>query len=233
MKVQTEKHSLSSIVYEKILSSIISGDFSVNQKLPTEADLCERYSVSRPILREALARLREDNLVISRRGSGSYVINRPDSAVLEFARITSIADIQRCFEFRTNVESSAAGLAAIRRTAEQLDTIWTQYETINQANSKHDLATNEDFEFHLAITEASNNHYYTTVLKSLNKSIKEGMNITRGLSLLAPESRLKIVQDEHLAVINAIIEKDQVKAAASMRRHLENARRRMFEGVSD
>ncbi|NRH28982.1 MULTISPECIES: FadR/GntR family transcriptional regulator [unclassified Pseudomonas] len=233
MKAQAEKHSLSSVVYEKILSSIISGDFSVNQKLPTEADLCERYSVSRPVLRDALARLREDNLVVSRRGSGSYVINRPDSAVLEFAQISSIADIQRCFEFRTNIESSAAGLAAIRRTSEQLDTIWARYEAIHQANIKHDRATNEDFEFHLAITEASSNHYYATVLKSLNKSIKEGMNLTRGLSLLASEERLKIVQDEHLAVVTAIVEKDQHKAAESMRIHLENARRRMFEGTSN
>ncbi|PCM45965.1 FadR/GntR family transcriptional regulator [Marinobacter sp. ANT_B65] len=233
MKVKTEKHSLSSVVYEKILSSIIDGEYPVNQKLPTEADLCAAYNVSRPVLREALARLREDNLVTSRRGSGSFVINRPDSAVLEFARIASIADIQRCFEFRTNVESGAASLAAIRRTDEQLKRIWEKYEAINQANSKYDLATNEDFELHLAITEASSNHYYATVLKSLHKSIKEGMNITRGLSLLAPESRLRIVQDEHLAVINAIADKDQDKAAKYMRRHLENARRRMFEGVSD
>lgn len=233
MKNQPEKRSLSSVAYEKILSSIISGDFSVNQKLPTEADLCECYGISRPVLREALARLREDNLVVSRRGSGSYVINRPDNAVLEFARITSIADIQRCFEFRTDVESSAAGLAAVRRTTEQLDIIWARYEAINQDNRKHDRATNEDFSFHLAITEASNNHYYTTVLKSLNKSIKEGMNITRGLSLLASEDRLKIVQDEHLAVVNAIVEKDQVRAADCMRNHLERARRRMFEGGSN
>ena len=233
MKVQPEKHSLSSVVYEKILSSIISGDFPVNQKLPTEADLCERYSVSRPVLRDALARLREDNLVVSRRGSGSYVINRPDSAVLEFAQISSIADIQRCFEFRTNVESSAAGLAAIRRTPEQMENIWARYEAMNHANTKHDRATNEDFEFHLSITEASSNHYYATVLKSLNKSIKEGMNLTRGLSLLASEERLKIVQDEHLAVVNAIAEKDQLKAAECMRIHLENARRRMFEGVNN
>lgn len=59
------------------------------------------------------------------------------------------------------------------------------------------------------------------------------MNITRGLSLLAPKERLKTVQDEHLAVINAIVEKDQAKAADCMRTHLENARRRMFEGVSN
>lgn len=233
MKVQAEKNSLSSVVYERILASIINGDFPVNQKLPTEAHLCESYSVSRPVLRDALARLREDNLVVSRRGSGSYVINRPDSAVLEFAQISSIADIQRCFEFRINLEASAAGLAAMRRTAAQLDTIWARYEEINQANSLNSRATCEDFEFHLAITEASSNHYYATVLKSLHKSIKEGMSLTRGLSLLASAERLKVVQEEHLAVVNAIVEKDQLKASECMRTHLENARKRMFEGTTD
>ncbi|MDL2191307.1 FadR/GntR family transcriptional regulator [Cobetia sp. LC6] len=225
------KHSLALVVYEKILAAIISGDYPVNKKLPTEARLCELYEVSRPVLRDALARLREDNLVVSRRGSGSFVINRPDSAVLEFARISSIADIQRCFEFRTNVEASAAGLAALRRTSEQLEHIRQRFEAINQANLNHDRASDEDFEFHLAITEAASNHYYATVLRSLNQSIKEGMNLTRGLSLRASEERLRIVQDEHQAIIDAIADKDATAAESAMRAHLEGARRRMFEGV--
>mgnify|MGYP000194143896 CR=1 FL=1 len=226
-----EKFSLGSAVYEKILASIIDGAFPVNKKLPTEAQLCDLYEVSRPVLREALARLREDELVVSRRGSGSFVVRQPDSAVLKFAPISSIADIQRCFEFRTDIEASSAYLAAVRRTSAQLDEIWRCYQIIDDANAKHDRATEEDYQFHLAITEASNNHYYSTAIRSLNDSIKEGMNLTRGLSLMASEARLRIVQDEHLAIVNAIVDKDGDAAAQAMKAHLENARRRMFEGT--
>nr|WP_261396372.1 FadR/GntR family transcriptional regulator [Halomonas sp. DP5Y7-2] len=225
------KFSLASAVYEKILEAIIEGQYPVNEKLPTEAQLCRRYEVSRPVLRDALARLKEDELVVSRRGSGSFVIRQPDSAVLKFAPISSIADIQRCFEFRTNVEARAAHLAALRRTQEQLDQIRRCYDIIDEANARHDLATDEDYRFHLAITEAASNHYYTTVLKSLNESIKEGMNLTRGLSLMASQARLRLVQDEHLAIVDAIAAKDGEAAEAAMRAHIDNARHRMFEGT--
>lgn len=228
---QADKFSLASAVYEKILAAIIDGQFSVNKKLPTEAQLCELYEVSRPILRNALARLKEDELVVSRRGSGSFVIRRPDSAVLKFSPISSIADIQRGFEFRTDIESKAAYLAALRRTTEQMSDIRRCYQIINEANGRHELATDEDYFFHLAITNAANNHYYATVLQSLKENIKEGMNLTRNLSLKASDTRLKLVQDEHLAIVDAIENKDAESAEKSMRIHLESARRRMFEGV--
>lgn len=231
MQVPEMSQSLSSVVYQKILISIISGEYPANEKLPSEAKLCEQYSVSRPVLREALTRLKEDNLIVSRRGSGSFVIKRPDDAVLSFSKISSISDIQRCFEFRTSLEGNAAGLAATRRTAEQLGRIVAAAEKINEANKLHALASDEDFEFHLAIAEAANNKYYTTVMKSLRENIKEGMNITRTLSLRSSNNRMDLVQDEHDTILKYIIDGDAQKAEAAMKAHLNNARIRMFEGT--
>ncbi len=54
--------SLSATVYEQILAAIMDGTYEVNSKLPTEAQLCKVYQVSRPILREALSRLRKTSL---------------------------------------------------------------------------------------------------------------------------------------------------------------------------
>ncbi|ANG61134.1 GntR family transcriptional regulator [Marinobacterium aestuarii] len=225
--------SLSSLVYEKILTAIINGEYSVNKKLPTEAQLCDIYNVSRPVIRESLTRLKEDNLVVSRRGSGSFVIKRPDSTVLQFSRISSISDIQRCFEFRTNIESGAAGLAAVRRTKEQLDRIVRAAQAMTEASKRHAVATDEDFEFHIAIADAANNNYYSTVLKSLQDNIKEGMNITRTLSLQASEKRLTMVQNEHDEILEAIVAGDGPRAETAMRAHLTNAKTRMFEGTGD
>lgn len=228
---QAENFSLASTVYEKILAAIIDGYFPVNKKLPSEAQLCKLYEVSRPVLRSALSRLKEDELIVSRRGSGSFVIRQPNSVVLSFAPISSIADIRRCFEFRTDIESKAAYLAALRRTPEQLKEIQRCYDIINDANDRQALATEEDYNFHIAVSEATNNHYYITVLNSLHESIKKGMNLTRGLSLMASKKRLKLVQDEHLAIVEAITAKNSELAKETMRQHIENARRRMFEGI--
>src|SRR6202035_5690490 len=52
---------------------IVSGVYPIGSQLPTEEELCERFSVSRYTVREALRRLREDNLVSSRQGAGTTV----------------------------------------------------------------------------------------------------------------------------------------------------------------
>ena len=86
----------------------------MNARLPSETELARRFGASRPVVREALARLREDGVIVSRQGSGSYVKRRPDPAVLRFVPVGSIADVQRCFEFRAGLEGAAAALAAER-----------------------------------------------------------------------------------------------------------------------
>ena len=100
-------------VYGDIVDRIIRREFAEGEKLPSEELLAKRHRVSRPIVREALARLREDGLIRSHRGAGSFVQLRPSRAMLDFAPLESLADIQRCFEFRIAVEGGigATGLA--------------------------------------------------------------------------------------------------------------------------
>jgi GntR family transcriptional regulator len=55
---------------------ILDGVYPVGSRLPTEDQLCERFSVSRYTVREAMRRLREDNLVASRQRAGTIVVPR-------------------------------------------------------------------------------------------------------------------------------------------------------------
>src|SRR5262245_12468350 len=55
---------------------IVGGVHPVGAQLATEDELCTRFSVSRYTIREALRRLREDNLVLSRQGAGTVVVPR-------------------------------------------------------------------------------------------------------------------------------------------------------------
>jgi hypothetical protein len=63
-------------VARALKEEIVGGVYPVGTQLPTEDELCERFSVSRYTVREALRRLREDNLVSSRQGAGTVVIPR-------------------------------------------------------------------------------------------------------------------------------------------------------------
>ena len=91
-----------------------NGDYPANQKLPSEKTLADEFGVSRPILRDALERLRDQGLIHSRQGAGSFV-REIRSVPLGFARVETIADIQRCYEFRICIETMSARLAATRR----------------------------------------------------------------------------------------------------------------------
>jgi DNA-binding FadR family transcriptional regulator len=88
-----------------------------------------------------------------------------------------------------------------------------------------------DARFHEAVARATHNHYHVSVQVSLQPHIAFGMNLTRNLSLLRPQPRLRLVQDEHAAIFAAIEARDAVAARRTMESHIENARIRMFEGA--
>ncbi|BBU25028.1 GntR family transcriptional regulator [Mycobacterium xenopi] len=66
-------------VARTLRKEIVDGVYPVGSQLPTEHELCQRFSVSRYTVREALRRLREDNLVVSRPRAGTMVVPRPAS----------------------------------------------------------------------------------------------------------------------------------------------------------
>ena len=222
---------LSAGIYEQLFEHIVRGEFPVNARLPSETELARRFGASRPVVREALARLRDDGLIVSRQGSGSYVKRRPDQAVLQFVPVGSIADIQRCFEFRVGLEGAAAALAATRWEAQDLAEIRSAFDELEACIRTGQLGVEADEHFHRAIAQATHNQYHLSVQVSLQPHIAFGMTLTRNLSLRRTAERLRLVQDEHLAIIEAIEARDATEARAAMETHIENARRRMFEGA--
>jgi DNA-binding FadR family transcriptional regulator len=221
---------LSKHVYETILTEIVRGVFAEGDRLPTESALAERFSVSRPVVREALAQLRDDGLIQVRRGSGSYVLQQPSSAMLQFAPLGSIADIQRCFEFRAAIEPAAAALAANRRSDAELAALKAALEALDAAVNAGDLGTEADFAFHRAVAEASGNPFFETTLSSLEEATASAISVNRNLSLLSPHERLLLVQKEHEQVFEEIRTRNAKGAEDAMRAHIEGARRRVFEG---
>lgn len=222
---------LSHQIYERIFELIVSGEYPERSRLPSEFELSRRFGASRPIVREALARLRDDGLIVSRQGSGSYVQRRPDAAVLRFVPVGSVADIQRCFEFRVGLEGAAAALAALRWEEEDLAEIRAALQDLDDCIREGRLGVEADARFHRAIAEATHNPFHVSVQRSLEPHVAFGMNLARNLSLLRPTARLRIVQDEHEVIVQAIEARDSARAQKAMEAHVENARRRVFEGT--
>jgi len=148
------KPGLADRVYHLLYGRISNGDYPANRKLPSENALADEFGVSRPVLRAALERLREQGLIHSRQGAGSYV-REVKTVPLGFARVETIADIQRCYEFRTCIESMACRLAAGRRNAEALEEIETALSLMQGATDSQTHREDADFAFHLAIAKAA------------------------------------------------------------------------------
>lgn len=225
--------TLSDRAYESILAMIVNGEIPVGDKLPTEHVLSDQLEVSRPVLRQALKQLREDEVIVSRQGSGSYVKQRPDGAVLDFAPVGSIADIQRVFEFRAAIEGEAAYLAATRWSTADMARMTAALGELDRCVRTGDLGVEADEELHAAICAASDNKYFVASRNSMRANILTGMNLTRNLSLTRPQDRLQLVQKEHYAICGAIERRDAEAARQAMRSHVDNARKRVFEGASD
>src|SRR3954470_18434091 len=218
-------------VYQGLLVQISAGDYEPEQRLPGEHELAEQFLVSRPVVRDALSRLRGEGLIYSRRGAGSFVKARPGEsrALVGYAPVETIADIQRCYEFRLSIEPDHAYYAALRWNKRALDAIASALDLMQAATRAHHHREDADFAFHCAIAEATNNHYYLSSLQALKDHIAVGMKF-HGTSLLGPQGGLAGVLDEHRGIFEAIRNRDADKARMAMRRHLEGSRDRVFEG---
>lgn len=221
------KHrTLGAYAYEQILRLIIRGDFPDSRKLPSETSLAGAIGVSRPVVRQALAMLRDDGVVASRQGSGSYVIRRPHHSVLSGHSDGSLTDMLRCFEFRVALESTAAGLAAQRRTDEHLGHMTRALDAMSKAvNNAGAFDTAADHRFHLAICRASGNKYFESSLAAVHHHILATMELSlRLLRVHRPAGWQQRAVADHTAIAGAIAERDSTRAAEFARRHVEYSR---------
>jgi GntR family transcriptional regulator, transcriptional repressor for pyruvate dehydrogenase complex len=163
-------------------------------------------------------------------GSGSFVKRRPEGAVRDFAPVGSIADIQRTFEFRAAIEGEAAFFAAQRRTDANLSEMRNALEELDRCIKEGELGVAADEAFHVAVCNAADNKYFAAARSSMQSNILTGMNLTRNLSLTKPQTRMKLVQSEHYEIFDAINRSAPEAARKAMRDHVENARKRIFEG---
>ena len=110
-----------------ISGQILSGERPAGSRLPTETQLAEEFGVSRTVVREAIARLRSDGLVVTRQGLGAFVAETLEA--LPF-RISIGSDpeaphryARELLELRLGFETEAAALAAERGTPAQVEEI--------------------------------------------------------------------------------------------------------------
>jgi len=210
-------------VLDRIAGEIRAGKLIPGTRLPTEQDMMLAYGVSRTVIREALAALKADGLVTTRQGSGAYVALDLDRRPfrLRAKRYTEFESVHHVLELRLAVEVEAAELAARRAAPAGLRRIALAHARFEQAVESNEMAAPEDFAFHCAIAEATENPQFPRFLEFLGGYIIPRQRIRLGgLKEGEHTTYLRRLIDEHALIRDSIIQRHPRRAAGAMRDHL-------------
>jgi len=217
---------LASAVYEQIERLIRRGEFPKGVKLPAESELARRFGVSRPVVREALARLREEGIVRSQQGSGTFVIRGMLPSAAALPQIRTLADLLRYYEYRMDVEAATAGLAADRRTADDIAEIGKVLSGAEEMlrQGAHQLLADANFAFHRAVAQATRNPFYVRTLEMMPNFIGRNQLDLVVAGQASSDAHLWRIHREHVAIFDAIEAADEARARSEMQRHILAAR---------
>jgi GntR family transcriptional repressor for pyruvate dehydrogenase complex len=217
-------------VVRQIQQLIESGGLVPGDQLLSERELAEKFGVSRPSVRKALAVLDGKGIIEITPRDGAYV-QRPnlESTVAPVIRQVLFQERQKVFdqfEVRNIFETQAVRLAALRRDEADLRALQALNKQFETDLRRGDIAFQANTDFHLAICKATKNQILTEIMTSVLKATLAVYAAARHRSLSNISNLLQFVS-EHEEIIKAIAQQDPDLAAALMTKHIENSQNRI------
>ncbi|THH38681.1 FadR family transcriptional regulator [Aliishimia ponticola] len=230
----TRPSDLSTQIAGQIRDAIISGALIVDERLPSEAELAEQFSVSRPTVREALKRLAAQSLIRTQRGaSGGAFVNRLSfedaypQQITTSTLLLSMNDVSfdTACEARFALERACTGLAADRRGADHLDVMRAELRRQSQTDLTDEAFCASDVTFHRALVDAAGNPVLSYHLAGPVEAMQPLMNMIT----FTARSRARIVA-LHTAIVDALDARD-AEACDTHLRALETYTRQLAADV--
>ena len=244
IKPLEKRRSLTAELIRQLREQILSGKLVPGQQLPTEQALVASADVSRTVVREAVAALKADGLVITRQGVGAFVAA---NAGAEHFRIrpeemATFEEIINVLELRMAVEVEMAGAAAKRRTEDDLDVINKYLDQMTEDINAGRDASGSDYQLHNAIAKAAKNPHFERFLSFLGRHLvppphdllmKYGADETVEGAAQRQLEFLRLIHNEHKEMVAAITNSDEAAARDATRRHLANSIERHRKVLSE
>lgn len=211
-------------VSDQLRQKILTGDLQPGARLPNETEMSTLFGVSRSTVREALRELSSQTLVTTKRGvGGGTFVATPDpahvaqylEASLGLMSASEDVTVDELLEFRHLLEVPAAGLAAERRTDEDLEVLAEVLE-VEAARTPAETLFEGHRAFHQTLLEASGNGLLDMVTRPIFSTLR-----TRFLREEAPGAFWEEVADDHVRIFEAVKRGDGDAARVEMRRHLD------------
>lgn len=206
-----------------------NGTLKPGDRLPAERQLCKQFAVSRTVVREALSQMKSEGLIVARQGQGTFVV---ESGLRQAFRLSDVAIREKnaqahVLELLIAIEGAATGLAALRRTQEELHIIRRALYGMEFAISQGRLGDEEDFAFHQAIIAATHNPHFRDLNEYLEHSVRRLIRQARSNTAMRDRRLVQAVQEEHQAIYDAIAIGDSEAAARTAEIHLRNSADRL------
>lgn len=221
--------NLTGALVHRLAEEIRSGRLTPGARLPTEQDLMREAGVSRTVVREAVAALRAEGLVVTRQGVGAFVTERPGEGIFRLtpSEAEGLQQVIQVLELRLALEVEAAGLAAARRSEAAMAEIRAAETAFDAAIAAGGDAAEADFALHRAIFVATANPHFLRFLEVLGRHAipRRALGLVER-SEAERRAYLEQVRREHATVAAAIAAGDAAAARDAMRAHLEAARER-------
>jgi DNA-binding FadR family transcriptional regulator len=204
--------SAAEAVFNAIRGDIESGVVPVGGKLSSEATLSQQYGVSRSVIREALRSCTALGLTVTRTGKGTFVVANKVANDLTLGQY-SARDLT---EARPHIEVPAAGLAAERRTDEELETL-RHIVAAMATETDPESWVSLDSSFHAAIARASGNKVFASVVADIRDALAHQ---SETLNMVADRQHASDM--EHQRILAAIEAGSAEDARAAMAHHLHS-----------
>lgn len=200
-------------VLAHLRTAIEGGEYAVGDKLPSEATLSRDYEVSRSVVREALRGLQALGMTVSRTGKGTFVVSAQAADNPTFGPYSA----RDLLEVRRHIEVPAAGYAARRHTAEDLDALTELLERMEQ-EVDGTVWVALDSLFHIAVARASGNPVFGKVIEEIREAIATQSAFVNQLG----NDRRSASNAEHRRIVEAIASGSSGAASDAMGAHLEH-----------
>lgn len=214
-------------IAQQIGRDIAEGRILPGEKLPTEHVLAKGFGVSRSVVREAIAQLRNEGLVETRQGVGAFVteLQARASIRIEQGDLHDRQSFRDLFQLRLPLEIEAAGLAAVHHDQSDLDKLDETLAAMTGADKWTEQGIVADLAFHRILAAATRNEYFSLFIGFIAERISLAINAARAAAVL--EEIVEVTIAEHLAIREAVASRDPQRAREAMRRHLLGATGRL------
>lgn len=213
-------------VADALVESILSGELAPGSVMPPERELCERFGVGRPTVREALRTLQTKGLAVSTGPTSPLRVAGPDTMSAEPLRDTLVhllrlgrVSLDDLIGLRVALEGAGAEQAATREPQPDFTAARDQLAFMRAAGPDITAFETADIRFHLELVQASGNEALTIVMLAVRDAASKAL-LAQLAALADPQPTLAQLIAEHESILQAVIDRDGVDARRLSGEHL-------------